>query len=149
MYEFRRNVTQPTGRPNILDVAGAKGLAQAASIASLSIRKGITDRVEILDRQRLVLAVSRFDVRMLDEPRRHDTYHVRMLDDQHAWTCIGDAAHLRDALAVADEYLPSGSASAAVEIRRGRSSVALLTRADLGRVWPGKPKRDVDVGPAQ
>ncbi|MFG3586366.1 hypothetical protein [Streptomyces sp. NPDC047990] len=39
-------------------------MAQAAGTASFWIREGITDRVDILDRQRLVLAVSRFDVRV-------------------------------------------------------------------------------------
>ncbi|TXS44064.1 hypothetical protein EAO75_30080 [Streptomyces sp. uw30] len=122
-------------------MTGVNGLAQAAGIASFWIRKGIADRVEVLDRQRLVLAISRFDVRVLDEWRRQDTYQVRTLDQRHALICLGGAAQLRDALILADEQLLSRSAPAAVEVRRGRSTVALLTRADLGRVWPGRGVR--------
>jgi hypothetical protein len=114
------------------------GLAQAAVIASFWIRKGIADRVEVLNQQRPVLAISRFDVRVLDEPRGRDTYQVRTLDQQHALICLGHAAQLRDALIVADKQLLSRCAAAAVEIRRGRTIVALLTRADRGRVWPGR-----------
>ncbi len=138
MYQFRRHVTRPEGPPNLLGVTGVNGLAQAAGIASFWIRKGIADRVEVLNRQRLVLAVSRFDVRVLDEPRRQDNYHVRTLDQRHRLICFGRAAQLRDALILADEQLLSRSTPAAVEVRRGHSTVALLTRADLGRVWPGR-----------
>lgn len=140
-YQFRRDVTRPAGPPNLLDVTRAKGLAQAAGIASFWIRKGIADRVVVLDQQRLVLAISRFDVLVLDEPRRQDTYEVRTLDQRHALLCLGRAAQLRDALLLADEKILSRSAPAAVEIRRGRSTVGLLTRADLGRVWPGRRVR--------
>jgi hypothetical protein len=129
------------------------GLAKAAGIASFWIRKGISDRVEVLNRQRLVLAISRFDVHVLDDPREQDIYQIRTLDHQHAWTCIGHAAHLQSALVVADEHLLSQSAPAAVEIRRSRSTVALLTQADLGRVWPGRGVRkrmgDADAGPTR
>ncbi|MBD0675665.1 hypothetical protein [Streptomyces sp. CBMA156] len=141
MYRFRRDVTRQNSPPNLLDVTGAHGLAQAAGIASVWIRKGIADRVEVLNRQRLVLVVSRFDVRVLDDPRGQDTYQVRTLDRQRALICLGHAAHLRDALLIADKYMPSRNASAAVEIRRGSSTVALLTRADLGRLWPGRGAR--------
>ncbi|WP_354638257.1 hypothetical protein [Kitasatospora camelliae] len=54
-------------------MAGVNGLAQAAGIASYWIRQGIADRVEVLDRQRFVLAVSRLDVHVLDDPREQDT----------------------------------------------------------------------------
>ncbi|THA80303.1 hypothetical protein [Streptomyces sp. A0592] len=74
---------------------------------------------------------------MLDEPRGPSTYQVRTLDQQHALIWLGHAAHLRDALVVADEQLLSRSTSVVVEIRRGRSLVGLLTSADLGRVWRG------------
>ncbi|GAA5017905.1 hypothetical protein [Streptomyces siamensis] len=141
MYQFRRDVTRHQGPSNLLDVTGVDGLAQAAGIASFWIRKGIADRVEVLNRQRLVLAISRFDVRLLDEPRGRNAYQIRTLDQQHALICLDHAAQLRDALVVADEQLLSRSASAAVEIRTGRSAVALLTRADLGRVWPGRGAR--------
>ncbi|WP_314254524.1 hypothetical protein [Streptomyces sp. DSM 40907] len=141
MYQFRRDVARQEGPPNPLDVTGVNGLAQAAGIASSWIRKGIADRVEVLNRQRLVLAISRFDVRVLDEPRWQNTYQVRTLDQQHALICLGHAAHLRDALVVADEQMLSRSASVVVEIRRGRSLVARLTSADLGRVWPGRGGR--------
>lgn len=53
-------------------------------------------------------------------------------DPPHALVCLGHAAQLRDALTVADEQLLSRSASVVVEIRRGRSVVALLTWAGLG-----------------
>ncbi|GAA4988993.1 hypothetical protein GCM10025734_15040 [Kitasatospora paranensis] len=122
-------------------MTGAHGLAQAAGIASFWIRKGIADRVEVLNRQRLVLAISRFDVRVLDEPHGRNTYQVRTLDQQHALICLGHAAQLRDALVVADEQLLSRSAAAVVEIRRSSSIIALLTRADLGWMWPGRGVR--------
>ncbi|MFB7336885.1 hypothetical protein ACFC00_35480 [Streptomyces adustus] len=122
-------------------MTGVNGLAQAAGIASFWIRKGTADRVEVLDRQRLVLTIARFDVLVLDEPCEQDTYEVRTLDRRHALICPGGAGHLRDALILADEQLLSRSAAAAVEIRRGRSTVALLTRADMGRVWPGRDVR--------
>ncbi|MFG2480682.1 hypothetical protein [Streptomyces fagopyri] len=138
MYKFRRDVTRQVGPLNLLDVTGVNGLAQAAGVASFWIRKGIADRVEVLNGQRLVLAISRFDVRVLDEPHGQNTYQVRTLDRQHDLIGVGHAAQLRDALVVADGQLLSRSASAAVEIRRGRSIVGLLTRADLGRVWPGR-----------
>ncbi|MGW1929759.1 hypothetical protein [Streptomyces sp. NPDC001919] len=138
MYQFRRDVTRQKSPPNLLDVIGAHGLAQAAGIASFWIRRGIADRVEVLNRQRLVLAVSRFDVRVLDEPQGQNTYQVRTLDQQHALIYLGHAAQLRDALVVADEHLLTRSTAAVVEIRRSHSIIALLTRADLGRVWPGR-----------
>ncbi|WP_432173671.1 hypothetical protein [Streptomyces sp. Tue6028] len=141
MYQFQRDVTRHEGIPNLLEVTGVNGLAQAAGIASFWIRKGIADRVEVLNQQRLVLAISRFDVRMLDEPRGQNTYQIRTLDQQHALISLDHAAQLRDALAVADEQLLSRSTSAAVEIHTGRSVVALLTRADQGRVWPGRDGR--------
>lgn len=87
MYQFRRSAARrcPAGRPpNTLDVSGANGLAQAAGVACFWIRSGVVDRVEVLHRQRLVLAISRFDVRVLDEPRGQDTYQVRTLDREHA-----------------------------------------------------------------
>jgi hypothetical protein len=156
MYRFRRDVTRPGGLPSLLDVTGVNVLAQAAGIASWWIRKGIADRVEVLHRQRLVLALSRFDVQVLDDPRGPNTYEVRTVDHQHMLMGLGHAAQLRDALIVADEQLLSRSTSAAVEIRRGRSTVALVTRADLGRVFvkpsPGLRARkrvgDADAGPA-
>ncbi|MCY0931283.1 hypothetical protein OTB20_34890 [Streptomyces sp. H27-H1] len=122
-------------------MTGVNRLAQAAGIASFWIRKGIADSVEVLNRQRLVLSISRFDVRVLDEPRRQDTYQVRTLDQRHVLICFGRAAELRDALFLADEQLLSRSAPAAVEVRRDRTTVALLTRADLGRIWPGRGAR--------
>ncbi|MFC9825174.1 hypothetical protein ACFWG6_32010 [Streptomyces erythrochromogenes] len=64
-------------------MTGVKGLAQAAGIASSWIRRGIADRIQVLNRQRLVLEISPFDVRVLDEPRGQRTYQVR-LDQQHA-----------------------------------------------------------------
>ncbi|MFJ9944183.1 hypothetical protein [Streptomyces erythrochromogenes] len=156
MYQFRRSAARrcTAGRPpNTLDVTGANGLAQAAGVACSWIRSGIVDRVEVLNRQRLVLAISRFDVRVLDEPRGQNTYQVRTLDRQHALICLGHAAHLRDALVVADEQLLSRSASVVVEIRRGRSVVALLTSADRGRLWPGRGGRtctgDANTGRTQ
>lgn len=127
--------------PNLLDVTGVNGLAQAAGIASFWIRKGIAERVEVLHRKRLVIAISRFDVRMLDEPRRRNTYQVRTLDRRHALIRLDHAAQLRDALVVVDERLLSRRACVPVEIRTGRSVVALLTREDLGRVWPGRGVR--------
>lgn len=141
IYQLRRDVTRPQGSPNLLDVTGVNGLAQAAGIASFWIRKGIADHVEVLNRQRVVLAIARFDVRVLEEPRRQDTYQVRTLDQRQALICLGGAARLRDALILADEQMLSPSAPATVEVRRGRSTVALLTRADMGRVWPGRMAR--------
>jgi hypothetical protein len=143
MYQFRRDVTRQRqeGPPSLLDVTGVNGLAQAAGLASLWIRKGIADHVEVLNRQRLVLAISRFDVRVLDEPRGQNTYLVRTLDQRHALISLGHAVQLRDALVVADEQLLSRSVSIVVEIRRGRSIVALLIWADRGRVWPGRGVR--------
>ncbi|WKD31049.1 hypothetical protein [Streptomyces xanthophaeus] len=122
-------------------MTGVNGPAQAAGVASFWIRKGIADSVEVLDRQRPVLAISQCDVRVLDEPGRQDTYQVRTLDQRHAVICLGHAGDVRDALILADEQLPTRSASAAVEVRRDRSTVALLTRADLGRVWPQRRVR--------
>ncbi|MEU6298565.1 hypothetical protein [Streptomyces erythrochromogenes] len=78
---------------------------------------------------------------MLDEPRGPHTYQVRTLDRRRAVIRLGYAAHLRDALAVADEQLLSPSASAVVEIHRGHSLVGLLTSADRGRIWPGRGAR--------
>ncbi|MER6377839.1 hypothetical protein ACFY1B_42675 [Streptomyces mirabilis] len=135
MYRFRRDVTRPEGPLSALDVTGANVLAQAAGIASWWIRKGIADRVQVLHGQRLVLTISRLDVQVLDDPRGPNTYQVRTVDHQYALVGLDHAAQLRDALIVADEQLLSRSTSAAVEIRRGRSTVALLTRADLGRVF--------------
>lgn len=45
--------------PNLLEVTGVNGLAQAAGIASFWVRKGIADRVEVLNQQGLgaVLAI--------------------------------------------------------------------------------------------
>ncbi|MFJ8113504.1 hypothetical protein [Streptomyces sp. NPDC096132] len=57
---------------------------------------------------------------------------------------LDHAAQLRDALIVADEQLLSRSTSAAVEILRGRSTVALVTRADLGRMF-AKPSPALGV----
>jgi hypothetical protein len=156
MYRFRRDDTWPGGPSSLLDVTGVKVLAQAAGIASWWIRKGSADRVEVLDGQRLVLAISRFDVQAFDDPPGPNTYQVRTMDHQHASMCLGHAAQLRDALIVADEQLLSRSTSAAVEIHRGPSLVALVTRADLGRVTvkpsprPRVRKRvaDADAGPA-
>ncbi|WP_159043120.1 MULTISPECIES: hypothetical protein [unclassified Streptomyces] len=116
-------------------MTGVNLLGQAAGIASWWIRKGIAEHVEVLHGQRLVLAISRFDVRVLDDPGGSNTYQVRTVDDQHALMGLGHAAQLRDALILADEQLLSRSTSAAVEIRRGRTVVALVTRADLGRVF--------------
>ena len=155
MYRFRRDVTRQGGPSSLLDVTGVNVLAQAAGLASFWIRKGIADRVEILHGQRLVLAVSRFDVQALDDPCGHDTYQVRTVDRRRALIRLGRAAQLRDALVVAGEQLSSRRTSA-VEIRRGRSTVALLTRADLGRVTvrpsPGLLAREraggTDAGPA-
>ncbi|MFE7099824.1 hypothetical protein [Streptomyces erythrochromogenes] len=151
MYRFRRGVARQEGALHPPEVAGANGLAQAAGMACSWIRRGVADRIEVLDRQRLVLAISRFDVRVLDEPRGQNTYQVRTLDRQHALLFLGHAAHLRDALVLADEELLSRSASAVVEIRRGRALVALLTSADVGRVWPGRGGRtcraDANAGP--
>lgn len=132
-------------------MTGSNGLAHAVGIASFWIRRGIADRVEILHLQRLVLTISRFDVRELDEPRRQDTYQVRTLDQQHALICLGHAAQARDALILADEQLLSHSAPVAVEVRRGDCTVGVLTRADRGRVWPHRGVRrstaDTDVTP--
>ncbi|WP_406861689.1 hypothetical protein ABZO31_14890 [Streptomyces sp. HUAS MG47] len=139
MYRFRRDATGQEGIPNPLDVTEAHGLAQAAGIASFWIRKGVSDRVDVLNGEQLVLSISRFDVRVLDEPPGQSTYHVRTLDRQGALLHLGHAAHLRDALLVADEQLLSrGEYVVEVEIRRDRNLVALLTRADRGRVWPGR-----------
>ena len=80
MYRFRRDFTRQDGPRSLLDVTGVSGLAQAAGIASHWIREGIADRVEVLNRQRVVLAISRYDVRVLDEPRGQNTYQVRTLD---------------------------------------------------------------------
>ncbi|WP_371096037.1 hypothetical protein [Streptomyces sanglieri] len=156
VYRFRRDVTRPGGPSSLLDVPGVNLLAQAAGIASWWIRKGIADRVEVLHRQRLVLAISRFDVQVLDDPGGPNTYQVRTVDHQHALMGLDHSAQLRDALIVADEQLLSRSTSAAVEIRRGRTTVALVTRADRGRVFvkpsPGRRVRkrvgDADAGPA-
>src|SRR5262245_24812229 len=98
MYRFRCDVTRP-GAPG-LDVTGVNLLAQAAGLAGHWIRKGIAGRVEVLCGPRLVLAVSRFDVSVLDDPRGPDTYQVRTVDHQHAVMCLGHAAHLRDALII-------------------------------------------------
>lgn len=156
MYQFRRDVTRPGRPPSLLNVTGVNVLAQAASIASFWIRKSIADRVEVLHGQRLVLAISRADVHVLDDPREPNTYQVRTVDHHHALMRLDHAAQLRDALIVADEQLLSRSMSAAAEIRRGRSTVALVTWADLGRVTvkpsPGLRVRqhvgDADAGPA-
>ncbi|MFE1441720.1 hypothetical protein [Streptomyces sp. NPDC058739] len=112
-------------------------LAQAAGIAGWWIRKGIADRVEVLHGQRLVLAVSRIDVQVLDDPREPDAYLVGTPDHEGALTRVEHAAQLRDALIVTEGQLPARGTSAAVEIRRGRSAVALVTRADLGRIFTG------------
>ncbi|MFG2331724.1 hypothetical protein ACGFMM_19080 [Streptomyces sp. NPDC048604] len=131
-------------------------LAQAAGIASWWIRKGIADHVEVLHGQRLVLAISRFDVQVLDDPQGPNTYQVRTVDHQDTLLCLDHAAQLRDALIVADERLLSRSRSDAVEIRRGRSTVALVTQTDQGRIFvkpSTKPRAhectgDAAAGPA-
>jgi hypothetical protein len=84
MYRFQCDVTRPESPLDLLDVTGVNGLAQAAGIASFWIRRGMAERVEILNGQRLVLTISRFDVRLADDPRGQDTYQVRALDRQHA-----------------------------------------------------------------
>lgn len=148
IYQFRRDVTRPVGLSNLLDVTGSNGLAHAAGIASFWIRRGIANRVEVLHQQRLVLVISRCDVRELDEPRWQDTYQIRTLDERHALICLGHAAQWRDALILADEQLLSRSAPVVVEVRRGGSTVGVLTRADRGRVWPqrGVHKSTPDTG---
>ncbi|MFE7616525.1 hypothetical protein [Streptomyces sp. NPDC057496] len=110
-------------------------LAQAGGMASHWIRKGIADRVEVLHGPRLVLAISCLDVQLLDDPGEPNIYQVRTVDHQHTMVRLDRAAQLRDAMLVADEQLLYGNTSTVVEIRRGRSVVGLLTRADLGRVF--------------
>ncbi|MER7735473.1 hypothetical protein ABTX80_31745 [Streptomyces erythrochromogenes] len=148
MYRFRHDIPPQEGPAAPPDASGANGLAQAAGAASSWIRRGLADRVEVLHRQRPVLAISRSDVRLLDEPRGPDTYQVRTLDRRRAVIHLGHAAHLRDALAVADEQLLSPSASAVVEIRRGHRLVGRLTSADRGRIWPGRAARHGHGTPA-
>src|SRR5262245_50925203 len=130
VYRFRGDVTRegPPDPADPLEVTEAIGLAQAAGVASFWIRKGIAGRVEVLDRRRLGLPVSRFDVRTLDEPRGETTYRVRTLDREHAVSRLDHAAQLRDALLVADEQLPFLNASVVVEISTGRRVVGVLTR---------------------
>ncbi|MFJ3722728.1 hypothetical protein ACIPYQ_09150 [Streptomyces sp. NPDC090045] len=134
MYRLRRDVTRSVGPPTLLDVTGADVLTQAGGIASFWIRKNVADRVEVLRGNRLVLSISRADVQVRDDPHSHDTYQVRTVDRQDAPTSLGCAADLVDALLVAEKALASTSTRGAVEIRRGHSLVALLTRADLGHI---------------
>ncbi|MFF0204892.1 hypothetical protein [Streptomyces sp. NPDC005017] len=135
MYRFRRDVTRTEGPSSLLHLTGVNVLAQAAGIASWWIRKGVADRVEVLHGQRLVLTVSQTDVQVLDDPREPDAYLVGAPDHEGALTHVGHAAQLRDALIVAEGQLPARCTSASVEIRRDRSTVALVTRADLGRIF--------------
>ncbi|WP_031522792.1 hypothetical protein [Streptomyces sp. NRRL F-5123] len=111
------------------------------SIASRRTRKGVCDRVGVLDGERPVLAISRTDVRPFDDPTGEDHYRVRTLDRWRDEIWRGHASQLRDALLAADRQLLSRGAAVEVEVRRGSSTVALLTRRDLGRLWPGRGAR--------
>ncbi|MER6678065.1 hypothetical protein [Streptomyces sp. NPDC000983] len=143
MYRFRRDVTRSAETASLLYVTGVNLLGQAAGVASWWIRKGIADHVEVLHEQRLVLAISRLDVQVLDDPCEPDIYEVRTVDHQQALVHLDHAAQLRDALILADQQLSSRSTPTAVEIRRGRTTVAHLTQADRGRltVKPPPPPR--------
>lgn len=110
-------------------------LAQGAGLASAWIRKGLADRVGIHDRERLVLTITRVDVRLLDDPGPHDAYEVVSKDLHHTITARAGAPHLRDALVLADDRLAAPAVDT-VDIRRGHTAVARLTRADAGRLWP-------------
>ncbi|MFI0721841.1 hypothetical protein [Streptomyces sp. NPDC021224] len=136
VYRLRRDVVRPVGPRNPSDVREARGPAQAAGVAAAWLRAGAGDRVDVLDGQRLVLALTPAGVRLLDDPAAPDAYGVTSLVAGHAEARVGHAAQTRDALLLADDRLAPRGSAAVVEIRRGRTVVGRLTRADAGRIWP-------------